>query len=61
MHALRVDADNDNPPTNERGRIGTAHDLADAFDWKRVGTTVIVEQNLIPAAVEPDVGTARVV
>src|SRR5690242_17065683 len=61
IHAFGVDTDDDRSSANQRCGLLAAHDLSDALDRKRVRATVIVEQYLISAAVEPHVGTARIV
>src|SRR5438477_308409 len=49
------------PPANQRGGLIAAHDLANALECKTARTAVIIEQHLVPGAVEPDVGSAAVV
>ncbi len=61
FYAFGSDADDDRPAARQPCRVIAAHDLADALFGERVGAAMIVEQHLVSATVEPDIGPARVV
>src|SRR5436190_24344262 len=55
LDAFRGEADEDGPPANQRRGIIAANHLTDALEWKPMRTAVIIEQHLVPRAVEPGV------
>jgi len=61
LDALGRHTDDDDPAANKCGRLLAVHDVGDAFERKRLRAAPIIHQQLIAAAVDPNVGPARLV